>query len=206
MRCVMAFNDWVHPIGNDVSVACGVFLLLARRHVSGDVHPTQDLADCMLHMVWASVDDASPMAVARQSFRRLATKGSVSLTNSSGAATVPHWDSPIRRLDRICHGPRANTIVRVDTEGLVGVTAIGAFFLDGCCSLLRVNLRGLKNVATIGNRFLQCCRALKAVDLAPLARVKAIGECFMVNCESLTSIDLAPLAQLTKLPCDFLYS
>ena len=196
---------WVLPIGNDGSVACGVFLLLARRHVPGDVHPTLHLALCALHMLWASVDDASPTAVARQSFLRLATKGAVSLTNSSDAATVPsHEPCPMRRLASICHGPRANTIVRVDTEGLTGVTAIAAFFLFSCSNLLSVNLRGLKNVDKIGAHFLAGCWKLKVVDLAPLARVKAIGDWFISFCVSLTSIDLAPLAQLTTLPVGFL--
>ena len=165
-------DDLVHPIGNDGSVACGVFLLLARRHVSGDVHPTQDLALCMLHMLWASVDNASPMTVARQSFLRLATKGAVSLTNASGAATVPsHKDSPIRRLASICHGPRASTIVRIDTEGHTGVTAIGDDFLDSCCNLLSVNLRGLNNVVAIGGSFLD-------VDLNPRCLVAFLSVVF----------------------------
>ena len=85
-------DDWVQPIGNDASVACAVFLLLARRHVPGDVHPTLDHALCALHMVWASVDEASPMEVARQSFLRLATPGAVSLTNVKGEPTVPVHD------------------------------------------------------------------------------------------------------------------
>ena len=184
-----------------------MFLLLARRHVPGDVHPTQDLALCALHMVWASVDDATLVKVARQSFLRLATPGAVSLTNVEGNATVASpWraTSPFIYLSSICHGPRANVIVRVDTEGLTGVTAIGAGFLAGCRSLRVVNLRGLVNVADIFDDFLAGCSELQSVDLAPLARVTEIGESFLYNCCSLTAIDLAPLSQLTTLSTAFL--
>ena len=218
-------DDWVHPIGNDASVACSVFLLLARRHVPGDVHPTCDLAMRALHMVWASVDDAMSKEEARQSFLRLATPGALSLTNVNGKAIVassedsafsdlssiaddesivPPADSPFCDLPSICHGPRANVIVRVDTEALTGVTVIGDAFLFGCSSLRAVNLRGLVNVAGIGDNFLRSCRELKAVDLAPLAHVTEIGQSFLSRCSSLTAIDLAPLSQLTELPYGFL--
>ena len=198
-------DDWVHPIGNDGSVACGVFLLLARRHVPGDVHPTLDLAVCALHMVWASVDDRSPTEVAKQSLLRLATAGAVSLTNVKGKASVSMlYGSPICNLSSICHGPRANVVVRVDTEGLTGVTAIGNGFLYHCRSLRVVNLRGLVNVTRIGHTFLFGCSELKAVDLAPLARVTRIETCFLHDCKSLVAIGLAPLYQLTELPSWFL--
>ena len=195
-------DDWVHPIGNDGSVACGVFLLLARRHLSGDVHPTQDLALCALHMLWASVDVSSPSQVARQSFQRLATPGALRLTNvERNAIVLPSISSHLRQ---ICLRPRANVIVRIDTEALTGVTEIGDGFLSGCSSLRVVNLRGLKNVTRIGLGFLYGCRALPAVDLAPLSRVEAIRACFMSACQSLKSIDLAPLSRLTTLPPEFL--
>ena len=201
-------DDWVHPIGNDGSVACGVFLLLARRHVPGDVHPTCDLAMRALHMLWASVDDASPVAVARQSFQRLATAGAVRLTNVQGRATVPARSDALslfQTLESICQGPRANAIVRVDTEGLTGVTEIGTHFLAGCTSLRVVNLRGLVYVTCIGDSFMESCRELQEVDLAPLSRVRAIGEFFMVECASLTALDVTPLSNLTALPWGFLY-
>ena len=202
-----AEDDWVHPIGNDGSVACGVFLLLARRHVPGDVHPTCDLAMGALHMLWASVDDASPVEEARQSFQRLATAGAVRLTNVQERVTVParvRTRSPFQKLKSICHGPRANVIVRVDTEGLTGVTVIGDNFLSDCTSLRVVNLRGLVNVTRIGDCFMSDCHTLQAGDLAPLSRIKAIGECFMVGCESLTALDVSPLSRLTTLPNGFL--
>ena len=200
-------DDWVHPIGNDASVACVVFLLLARHHVPGDVHPTLDLAQCALHMVWASVDESSPTAVARQSFLRLATPGAVRLTNVNRNATVPSpWptNSPFRSLWSICQGPRANVIVQVDTQGLTGVTEIGDNFLYECSSLRTVNLRGLAHVSRVGGFFLADCSELKVLDLAPLARVTAIRSCFLSRCASLTALDLAPLSQLTELPDEFL--
>jgi hypothetical protein len=206
-----AEDDWVHPIGNDGSVACGVFLLLARRHVPGDVHPTCDLAMGALHMLWASVDDASPVEEARQSFQRLPTAGAVRLTNVQERVTVPArvaarvgTCSPFHELESICHGPRANVIVRVDTEGLTGVTEVGTHFLAGCLSLRVVNLRGLVNVTRIGNSFMHGCAELQAVDLAPLSRVRAIGEFFMARCASLTALDVSPLSMLATLPKGFL--
>ena len=202
-------DDWVHSIDNDGSVACGVFLLLARRHVSGDVHPTQDLAMCALHMVWASVDDQSPRERARQSFLRLTTSDAVSLTNVRGNATVPSpWPAgpAFRSLSSICHGPRANIIVRIDTEALTGVTEIGNAFLLDCSSLRLVNLRGVLNVARIGGDFLSGCSELKAVDLVPLARVTQVGEDFLADCGSLSAIDLAPMSQLTTLSPEFLFN
>ena len=201
-------DDWVHPIGNDGSVACGVFLLLVRRHVPGDVHPTCDLATRALHMLWSSVDHASPVAVARQSFKRLATKGAVRLTNVQGRATVPlrfFTYSSFQKLGSFCHGPRTNVIVRVDTEGLTGVTEIGTHFLDGCQRLRVVNLRGLVTVTCIGNCFMRDCCELRVVDLAPLSRVRAIGEYFMAGC-AMTALDVSPLSRLTALPGYFLAS
>ena len=103
-------DDWVHPIGNDGSVACGAFLLLAARQVSGDVHPTCDLAMCALHMLWASVDDASPWEVAKQSFCRLATPGALRLMNVNGNAIVSSVHAaPFRDLSSICHTARERT-------------------------------------------------------------------------------------------------
>ena len=202
-------DDWVHPIGNDGSVACGVFLLLARRHVPGDVHPTCDLAMRALHMLWSAVDDASPVAVAYQSFQRLSTAGAVRLTNVEGRARVAEGSgskpfSPFQQLESICHGPRASVIVRVDTEGLTGVTEIGSHFLSVCTNLRAVNLRGLINVTCIGNGFMFCCGELQAVDLAPLSCVSAIGQYVMVGCRSLTALDVSPLSRLTTLPRGFL--
>ena len=192
-------DDWVHPIGNDGSVACGVFLLLARRAVPGHVHPTQDLAMSALHMLWASVDVASSIEVARQSFQRLATAGALRLTNASRTHQVP-----TRSRSWIGDGLRAIVIVRVDTEGLTGVTEIGDGFLYNCHSLLTVNLRGFKEVTTVGSSFLCDCLKLKAVDLAPLARVTRLGDSFLLGCRTLTALDLAPLSQLTTLPMAFL--
>ena len=197
-------DDWVHPIGNDASVACGVFLLLARRHVPGDVHPTQDLAMCALHMVWASVDDAMAKKVARQSFLRLATPGALSLTNVNGSAMASSFGSPFVDVSSICHGPRANVIVRVDTEGLTGVTEIDDDFLRECKSLRAVNLRGLVNVTRIGDCFLQRCESLTAVDLAPLGCVTEIGYCFMDGCRELQAVDLAPLVSVTEIDTSFM--
>ena len=199
-------DDWVRPIGNDGSVACGVFLLLAVRHVSGDVHPTCDLAMCALHMLWASVDDASPWEVAKQSFCRLATPGALRLTNVNGNAIVSSVGAAtFRELSSICHGPRANVIVRVDTEALTGVTEIGDYFLWRCGSLVSVILRGLAGVTTVGDSFLRGCIGLKAIDLAPLSRVTTVGDWFLDGCSSLTAIDVAPLSRLTALPCGFLH-
>jgi hypothetical protein len=191
-------------IGNDASVACGVFLQLARRHVPGDVHPTVDLAQCALHMVWASVDESSPIEVAQRSFQRLSTKGALTLTNRALAPKVSSA-YPFRYLSKICHRwTRANVLVRIDTEGLTGVTEIDRDFLRECKSLRAVNLRGLVNVTRIGDSFLCDCESLTAVDLAPLAGVTLVGEWFLAGCRGLKAVDLASLANVTRIGAGFL--
>ena len=203
-------------------MACHVLRLTLRSVAPTVFHSKLSLPDITLdsrvfkHLcLWSSVDDASPVAVARQSFQRLATPGALSLTNVNGNTTVPPlpnttvpppWPatSPFRDLSSICHSPRANDIVRVDTEGLSGVTEIGSYFLRACHSLRVLNPRGLVNVTRIGHCFMRSCDALQAVELAPLSRVRAIGDLFMAGCASLTALDVAPLSRLATLPSGFL--
>ena len=191
-------------------------------HDWNDVYPTAALFLLGNHMLPYTIDIGAGQAVSPRGHE--ATNSGADPTASAGA---PYRDSQCvfalvtrlvkpSALDAVPslpwppvlgwhhHVMWCEHIVRVDTVGLTGVTAVGAHFLHDCRHLRAVSLRGLSCAGSIGDNFLQSCLSLESIDLSPLSAVTTVGNNFLSGCLALHAIEVAPLAQVAAVGPQFL--
>jgi hypothetical protein len=82
---------------------------------------------------------------------------------------------------------------------VLGVTALGDYFLVAFEGLTEIDLSHLAGVASIGGAFLHSCIRLTEIDLSPLAGVADIDHGFLAYCNGLTELDMTPLAGINSI-------